>query len=451
MSRFGLSEKQAQAILDMRMQRLVGLERERLRAEYDELQKTIAHLREVLGSEELVRGIIREEILQIRAKYADARRTEIVPVSNEIELADLIQEEDMAVTLTHYGYIKRVTADTYRAQKRGGKGITGMTTREEDYAEQIFVTSTHADLLFFTTRGRMFKLTCYEIPEAGRTAKGTAIVNLLQLDGGEKVTTVIPVDEDQGGNLVMATKNGLIKKTALSEFRNLRASGLIAVTLREDDELIGVTLTDGSRELLLGTRQGMSIRFHEDDVRTMGRTAMGVRSIDLAPGDEVVSMSAVQEDCEVLTISENGYGKRTPEAEYRVQSRGGKGIKAMQLTDKTGPLSALMLVREDEDVMLISDDGTIIRMAVADISTQSRSTQGVRLMRLADSSRVVAVTTTEKIEETDEEASADASAALPEADPNDPDTAAPDDLSYAGDEDRDIARLLERAEEDGDI
>ena len=365
MSRFGLSEKQAQAILDMRMQRLVGLERERLRAEYDELQKTIAHLREVLGSEELVRGIIREEILQIRAKYADARRTEIVPVSNEIELADLIQEEDMAVTLTHYGYIKRVTADTYRAQKRGGKGITGMTTREEDYAEQIFVTSTHADLLFFTTRGRMFKLTCYEIPEAGRTAKGTAIVNLLQLDGGEKVTTVIPVDEDQGGNLVMATKNGLIKKTALSEFRNLRASGLIAVTLREDDELIGVTLTDGSRELLLGTRQGMSIRFNEDDVRTMGRTAMGVRSIDLAPGDEVVSMSAVQEDCEVLTISENGYGKRTPEAEYRVQSRGGKGIKAMQLTDKTGPLSALMLVREDEDVMLISDDGTIIRMAVA--------------------------------------------------------------------------------------
>ena len=451
MSRFGLSEKQAQAILDMRMQRLVGLERERLRAEYDELQKTIAHLREVLGSEELVRGIIREEILQIRAKYADARRTEIVPVSNEIELADLIQEEDMAVTLTHYGYIKRVTADTYRAQKRGGKGITGMTTREEDYAEQIFVTSTHADLLFFTTRGRMFKLTCYEIPEAGRTAKGTAIVNLLQLDGGEKVTTVIPVDEDQGGNLVMATKNGLIKKTALSEFRNLRASGLIAVTLREDDELIGVTLTDGSRELLLGTRQGMSIRFSEDDVRLMGRAAQGVRSIDLGDGDEVVSMSAVQEGCEVLTISENGYGKRTPEAEYRVQSRGGKGIKAMQLTDKTGPLSALMLVREDEDVMLISDDGTIIRMAVADISTQSRSTQGVRLMRLADSSRVVAVTTTEKIEETDEEASADASAALPEADPNDPDTAAPDDLSYAGDEDRDIARLLERAEEDGDI
>ena len=454
MSRFGLSEKQAQAILDMRMQRLVGLERERLKQEYEDLEKTIAHLRDVLGSEALVRGIIREEILQIRDKYADPRRTEIVPVADEIELADLIQEEDMAVTLTHFGYVKRVTADTYRAQKRGGKGVTGMTTREEDYAEQIFVTSTHADLLFFTTRGRMFKLTCYEIPEAGRTAKGTAIVNLLQLDGGEKVTTVIPVDENQGGNLVMATRRGLIKKTALSEFRNLRASGLIAITLREDDELIGVTLTDGSRELLLGTRQGMSIRFSEDDVRLMGRAAQGVRSIDLGDGDEVVAMSAVQEGCEVLTISENGYGKRTSEREYRLQSRGGKGIKAMQLTDKTGPLVALMLVRAEEDVMLISDDGTIIRMAVSDISTQSRSTQGVRLMRLGESSRVVAVTTTEKIEEIEEieetEEAPAAAAAPPEADPNDPDAAAPDDLSYAGDEERDIARLLERAEDTDD-
>ena len=454
MSRFGLSEKQAQAILDMRMQRLVGLERERLKQEYEDLEKTIAHLRDVLGSEALVRGIIREEILQIRDKYADPRRTEIVPVADEIELADLIQEEDMAVTLTHFGYVKRVTADTYRAQKRGGKGVTGMTTREEDYAEQIFVTSTHADLLFFTTRGRMFKLTCYEIPEAGRTAKGTAIVNLLQLDGGEKVTTVIPVDENQGGNLVMATRRGLIKKTALSEFRNLRASGLIAITLREDDELIGVTLTDGSRELLLGTRQGMSIRFSEDDVRLMGRAAQGVRSIDLGDGDEVVAMSAVQEGCEVLTISENGYGKRTDESEYRLQSRGGKGIKAMQLTDKTGPLVALMLVRAEEDVMLISDDGTIIRMAVSDISTQSRSTQGVRLMRLGESSRVVAVTTTEKIEEIEEieetEEAPAAAAAPPEADPNDPDAAAPDDLSYAGDEERDIARLLERAEDTDD-
>ncbi len=449
MTRFGLTEKQAQAILDMRLQRLVGLERQRLHDEYVELEKTIAHLREVLGSEELVRGIIREEILAIRAKYADARRTEIVPIANEIELADLIQEENMAVTLTHFGYVKRVTADTYRAQKRGGKGITGMTTREEDYAEQIFVTSTHTDLMFFTSRGRVFRKTCYEIPEAGRTAKGTAIVNLLQLDGGEKVTTVIPVKEGARGMLVMTTRNGVIKKTVLGEFENIRASGLIAVTLRDDDELIGVALTDGTKELLLGTRGGMSIRFHESDVRAMGRSAMGVKAMDLDEGDKIVSMSVVDEGSQVLTISENGYGKRTEVSEYRVQSRGGKGIKAMQLTDKTGRLAALMLAHEDEDVMMISDDGTIIRTAVADISTQSRSTQGVRMMRLAEGSRVVAVTATEKVEEQPEDAEAPAENAADEEllqEENAKDAVSADDLSYQGDEQSDIARLLERAE-----
>ena len=449
MTRFGLSEKQAQAILDMRLQRLVGLERQRLHDEYVELEKTIAHLREVLGSEELVRGIIREEILAIRAKYADPRRTEIVPIANEIELADLIQEENMAVTLTHFGYVKRVTADTYRAQKRGGKGITGMTTREEDYAEQIFVTSTHTDLMFFTSRGRVFRKTCYEIPEAGRTAKGTAIVNLLQLDGGEKVTTVIPVKEGARGMLVMTTRNGVIKKTELGEFENIRASGLIAVTLRGDDELIGVALTDGTKELLLGTRGGMSIRFHESDVRPMGRSAMGVKAMELDEGDEIVSMSVVDEGSQVLTISENGYGKRTEVSEYRVQSRGGKGIKAMQLTDKTGRLAALMLAHEDEDVMMISDDGTIIRTAVADISTQSRSTQGVRMMRLAEGSRVVAVTATEKVEEQPEDAETPAENAADEEllqDENAKDAVSADDLSYQGDEQSDIARLLERAE-----
>ena len=449
MTRFGLSEKQAQAILDMRLQRLVGLERQRLHDEYVELEKTIAHLREVLGSEELVRGIIREEILAIRAKYADPRRTEIVPIANEIELADLIQEENMAVTLTHFGYVKRVTADTYRAQKRGGKGITGMTTREEDYAEHIFVTSTHTDLMFFTSRGRVFRKTCYEIPEAGRTAKGTAIVNLLQLDGGEKVTTVIPVKEGARGMLVMTTRNGVIKKTELGEFENIRASGLIAVTLRGDDELIGVALTDGTKELLLGTRGGMSIRFHESDVRPMGRSAMGVKAMELDEGDEIVSMSVVDEDSQVLTISENGYGKRTEVREYRVQSRGGKGIKAMQLTDKTGRLAALMLAHEDEDVMMISDDGTIIRTAVADISTQSRSTQGVRMMRLAEGSRVVAVTATEKVEEQPEDAEAPAENAADEEllqEENAKDAVSADDLSYQGDEQSDIARLLERAE-----
>ncbi len=447
MTRFGLSEKQSQAILDMRMQRLVGLERQRLRDEYDELMKTIAHLREVLGSEALVCGIIREEILAIRAKYADARRTEIVPIADEIELADLIEEEDMAVTLTHFGYIKRVTADTYRAQKRGGKGITGMTTREEDYAEQIFVTSTHTDLLFFTSRGRMFRKTCYEIPEAGRTAKGTAIVNLLQLQGGEKVTTVIPVKENASGMLVMATKYGVIKKTELGEFDNIRASGLIAITLRDEDELIGVALTDGTKELLMGTRGGMSIRFHEDNIRAMGRSAMGVKSMELDEDDEIVSMSVVEEDCQVLTVTENGYGKRTEVEEYRTQSRGGKGIKAMQLSDKTGKLAALMLVHHDQDVMMISDDGTIIRTAVDDVSTLSRSTQGVRLMRLMDGSKVVAVTTTEKIEESSEDELIDAPMQAETADVTVEPTDAPIAAEgYHGDEDADIARLLERAE-----
>jgi len=448
MNRFGLSEKQAQAILDMRMQRLVGLERQRLRDEYDELMKTIAHLRDVLGSEALVKGIIREEILAIRAKYADERRTEIVPIADEIELADLIEEEDMAVTLTHFGYIKRVTADTYRTQKRGGKGITGMTTREEDYAEQIFVTSTHTDLLFFTSRGRMFRKTCYEIPEAGRTAKGTAIVNLLQLQGGEKVTTVIPVKENASGMLVMATKYGVIKKTELSEFDNMRASGLIAVTLRDEDELIGVALTDGTKELLMGTRGGMSIRFHEDNIRAMGRSAMGVKSMELDEGDEIVSMSVVDEGMQVLTVSENGYGKRTEVEEYRAQSRGGKGIKAMQLTDKTGKLAALMLVNPEDDVMMISDDGTIIRTAVEDISTQSRSTQGVRLMRLGEGSKVVAVTTTEKMEERpeDEESAEVMAETTVETVETAEQNALPAENPEA--EANDIARLLDRAESD---
>ena len=439
MTRFGLSEKQAQAILDMRFQRLVGLERQRLRDEYDELQKTIAHLRDILGSEELVKGIVREEILVIKDKYADPRRTEIVPVDDEIMLADLIEEEKMAVTLTHFGYVKRVSADTYRAQKRGGKGISGMTTREEDYAEHIFVTSTHSDLLFFTTRGRVFRLTCYEIPEAGRTAKGTAIVNLLQLSGGETVTTCIPVEENEDGMLVMATRKGVIKKTPVSEFRNIRVGGLVALNLREDDTLIGVAFTDGTKEIMIGTKGGMAIRFHEDNVRAMGRTAAGVRSIELSDYDEVVSMSPVSEDDQILAISENGYGKRTDASEYRPQSRGGKGIKAMSVTEKTGCLAALMPVSADDDLMLIADDGTIIRTAVADISLLSRNTQGVRVMRLSESSRIVAVTATEKAEEEDE--------GIPENETVERVTETPvAQEGFAGDEKEDISRLLERAE-----
>ena len=338
MTRFGLTERQAQAILDMRLQRLTGLERDKLEAEYAELQKLIAYYRSVLADEQLVFGIIRDEITEIRRKYADERRTEITAMDGEIDMLDLIDEEDMVVTLTHYGYVKRLPKDTYRAQRRGGKGIVGATTREEDFVEQMYVTSTHDPLMFFTNRGRVYQLNCYEIPEAGRTARGTAIINLLQLDPGEKVTAMLPVPAEKvpGHYLVMATKNGIIKRTELSEFTNLRKSGLIAMVLREDDDLIGVALTDGSGEVLLGTHSGMAIRFPESDMRPMGRNAMGVKSIELDGGDAVVAMSIVEEGALVLSITELGYGKRTELAEYRVQSRGGKGIKAMNLTAKVG-------------------------------------------------------------------------------------------------------------------
>ncbi len=405
-ARFDFSEKQAQAILDMRLARLTGLERERLQEEYDELCKTIDYLRRVLADEALLMSIIREELLEVKRRFADPRRSELTVMEGEIDPADLIQEGDMVVTLTHFGYVKRLPRNTYRSQNRGGKGVAAMTTRDEDYVEQLHVTSTHDDIMFFTTRGRVYQLKCYEIPEASRTARGTAIVNLLQLDGGEKVTAMIPIPATAEGHyLFMTTKNGTVKKTALDEFSNLRRMGLIAIVLREDDDLIGVELTDGSREIMLGTRQGRCIRFPETDIRVMGRVSMGVRGISLRAGDEVVGLTVAEEGAQVLAITENGYGKRTPLDEYRFQSRGGSGIRAMNLTDKTGPLVSQLMVHGDEDLMLITDDGTIIRMAVADVSTLSRSTQGVRLMRVSGSSRVVGVTRTEaeeEIEETEE-------------------------------------------------
>jgi len=405
MERFGLSDKQAQAILDMRLARLTGLERERLQEEFAELQKTIAYLRAVLADEKLVLAIIKEEILVIKEKYADERRTEITVMDGEIDPEDLIQEDSVVVTLTHFGYVKRIPRTTYRSQNRGGKGVMGMTTREEDYAEKLLVTSTHAELMFFTNRGRVYSLKGYEIPEAGRTARGTAIVNLLQLDGGEKVTAMIPLPKErEEGYLVMATKNGLIKKTGSDEFKNLRKTGLIAIALREDDELIGVELTKGGSELMMATRMGQAIRFSEEDVRAMGRNSMGVRSIDLADGDEVISVAKIVEGKKVLAITQNGYGKRTEIDEFRVQSRGGKGILAMRLTEKTGLLAAQMLVDDDEDIMLITDDGTIIRMPVDGISTIGRVSQGVRVMRVEDESRIVGVTATEREEEETAEA-----------------------------------------------
>ena len=400
MERFGLTDKQAQAILDMRLARLTGLERERLQEEYAELLKTIAYLRAVLADEQMVLGIIRDEMLVIREKHADDRRTEITVMDGEIDPEDLIQEDSVVVTLTHFGYVKRTPRMTYRSQNRGGKGVMGMTTREEDYAEKLLVTSTHAEIMFFTNRGRVYSLKGYEIPEAGRTARGTAIVNLLQLDGGEKVTAMIPLPKErEEGYLVMATKMGLIKKTGSDEFKNLRKTGLIAIALREDDELIGVELTKGDSELMMATRMGQAIRFSENDVRAMGRNSMGVRSIDLADDDEVISVAKIVEGKKVLAITQNGYGKRSEIDEFRMQSRGGKGILAMRLTEKTGLLAAQMLVDDDEDIMLITDDGTIIRMPVSGISVIGRVSQGVRVMRVEDERRIVGVTATEREEE----------------------------------------------------
>jgi len=404
MERFGLSERQAQAILDMRLQRLTGLERDKIENEYNELQKMIAYYKAVLADIVMLRGIIKDEILEIRNKYADERRTEISALEGEIDMLDLIEEEDMVVTMTHFGYVKRLPKTTYRAQRRGGKGVIGTTTREEDFVEQMYVVSTHDPLMFFTNRGRVYQLNCYEIPEAGRTARGTAVVNLLQLAPGEKVTTMLPIpaEKTEGTYLVMATRKGTIKRTELSEFMNLRKAGLIAVVLRDDDELIGVRRTEGDDDVIVGTRDGMSIRFAESDMRAMGRAAMGVRSIELNEGDEVIDVAVVEEGAQVLAITENGYGKRTKVEEYRLQQRGGKGIKAMNLTAKTGKLAAQLLVHDDEDLMIITVDGTVIRTPVDSISELGRNTQGVRLMRVGEDSKVICVARAEK--ETEEEA-----------------------------------------------
>jgi len=403
MKRFALSEKQAQAILDMRLQRLTGLEREKIVSEYEKLLEQIAYYKKVLGSPQMVLDIIRRELLEIKEKHADARRTEITLLADDIDLDEMIQEEDMVVTLTHFGYVKRLAADTYRTQRRGGRGVSGLTTREEDFAEHVIVTSTHSNLLFFTNMGKVYRRKCYELPETGRTAKGMAIVNLLQLDAGEKISAVLPVsDFDSGKMLVLATKKGLIKKTEVGEFKNIRQSGLIAISLREGDELIGVLETSGKDELLLGTAKGMSIKFPESDVRTMGRTAMGVISISLRDGDSVVGMSVADPGGEGLVISENGYGKRTPVGEYTLQRRGGIGIKTLRVTEKTGDVSALKVVGGNEDIMLINDAGVIIRMKVSDISVIGRDTQGVRLMSLEEGAKVVSVALVRSDEESDE-------------------------------------------------
>ncbi len=396
MERFKLTDIQAQAILDMRLKTLSGLQREKIEEEYNELMKLIAHLKEILGSEKLVFEIIKEELLEIKEKFGDERKTKIMAAEGELDVEDLIKEEQTVIALTHFGYIKRMPIDTYKSQRRGGKGITGIATREEDFVKQIFTASTHDTILFFSNKGKLYKLKGYEIPEAGRTAKGTAIVNLLSLDAGEKISAVIPIQNfAEGKYLLMATKNGLIKKTALSEYNTTRKTGLQGITLKDEDELIAVRLTDGQDNVVLVTKEGMSITFDEKDVRPMGRVSQGVIGIRLDKEDYVIGMESIITGTKatLLAITENGFGKRTELDEYRVQTRGGKGVITYKITPKTGKIVGIRITGEDEDVMLITDQGTIIRLAVKEISVLGRSTQGVTLMRTNDGARVVSIET----------------------------------------------------------
>lgn len=401
MERFSLSERQAQAILDMRLVRLSGLEREKIEAEYQELQVLIAELKEILADEEKIVDIIRTEILELKERFNDTRRTEITSGGIEmIEDEDLIPVENSVVTLTHNGYIKRLAANTYRSQKRGGRGVQGMGTNEDDFVEHLMNTSTHDTILFFTSKGKVFRAKGYEIPEFGRTAKGLPIVNLLNIEKGEKVTAMIRIASfDDDAYFIFTTKTGITKRTPVSQFANIRTNGLIAISLREDDDLISVRLTDGEKQVIIGTRDGMLVRFQEDDIRSMGRTAGGVRGIKLRDGDEVVGMEIVEPGQEILVVTEKGYGKRTSEEDYRLQSRGGVGLKTIQITDKNGPMVAVKTVDGSEDLMLITINGMLIRMDVNDISLIGRSTQGVRLIRLGDDELVATVAKVEKAEE----------------------------------------------------
>ena len=397
MERFKLSDIQAQAILDMQLKRLSGLQREKTEDEYNELLKLIAYYKSVLSDEALVYDIIKDELIEVKEKFGDERRTKITGAAGEFEEEDLIKEEETLVALTHYDYIKRVPLDTYKSQKRGGKGITGIATREGDFVKQIFTCSTHDTVLFFTNHGKMYRLRGYEIPEAGRTAKGTAIVNLLNLDSEEKISAIIPIQNYADGKyILMATKQGMVKKTPLKEYDSGKTTGLIAITLRDDDELIDVRLSDGEDDIVFVTRKGICITFDEKEVRPVGRTAQGVTAMKVDDDDYVIGMepimSVMRGHYTLLTITENGFGKRTELDEYRVQKRAGRGVITYKVTPKTGEVVGIRIVKGDEDVMLISDTGTIIRMKVADISVLGRATQGVTLMR-TNEGRVVSIET----------------------------------------------------------
>ena len=384
MERFGLSELQAQAILEMRLRALQGMEREKLDAEYKDLIKTIAYLTELLGNEKLVLYVIRDELLKLQEKHSDPRRTVIMRDEGELSDEDLIADEDMVVTITKTGYIKRINTSTYRQQRRGGRGVTGMTTKAEDYVDQLFVTTTHHYILVMTDNGKAYRLKVHDIPEAGRQAKGTAIVNLLSLTGEDRVTAIIPIKdfEREDQFLFMATRQGVVKKTVLSDFANIRNNGIKAINLDEDDHLIGVQLTNGQEEIILSTARGAAIRFDEGDVRPMGRGTRGVRGVTLEYGDYVVSLDSMQENGELLVLSENGFGKRTPLKDFRITHRGGKGVYAMRCNNKTGELVAIEVVRPGDEMMIMSRAGVMIRINVSDISEQGRYAQGVKVIRL---------------------------------------------------------------------
>ena len=401
---FNLSERQAQAILDMRLQRLTGLERDKIEEEYKNLMTLIEELKFILANEYRVVEIIKEEISEIRDRYADKRRTEIVAGGAEVlEDEDLIPVENSVLTLTNKGYIKRLPANTYKSQKRGGRGVQGMGTNEDDFVEHLLYTSTHDTILFFTNKGKVYRARGFEIPEYGRTAKGLPIINLLGVEKDEQVTAMIPMASFEEENyFIFTTKYGITKRSPVTGFAHIRANGLIAISLREEDELIAVRLTNGEKQIIIGTRQGKLVRFEETDIRSMGRTAGGVRGIRLKDDDYVVGMEIIEPEQEILVVTENGYGKRTPESEYRLQSRGGMGVKTCQITDKNGPLSAVKAVNGTEDLMLITINGMLIRMDVKDISKTGRSTQGVRLMRLSGDELISTVAKVEKEDDDDE-------------------------------------------------
>ena len=409
-ARFTLTDIQAQAIVDMRLGRLSGLERQKIHDELAEVEALIKYYNEVLSDDNMVIDIIKTDLLAIKEKYDDGRRTEIANAVDEIDIEDLIEEEDVVITMTHFGYVKRMPIDTYRSQHRGGRGISAQAVRDEDFVENIMTTSTHNNILFFTNKGRMFKLKGYQIPEAGRQAKGTAIINLLELANDEKISATITVKDFEGGKfLTFVTKYGVIKRTSLTEYDTSRKNGFWAIGLDEGDEVIKVALTDGEKDVIIATSDGMAIRFNENDVRIMGRMARGVRAIRLAGDDNVVGACIADEESKLLVVTENGYGKKTDMDEYRAQNRGGKGVLTYRISDKTGKLAGISSVKETDDIILITDAGVIIRMRTDEISTYSRVTQGVRLMRLDDGVKIVSLTCADRVEDEEETSETDSS------------------------------------------